>query len=68
MRVLAMLAIALSMAGCTGDRIKQGTNLRQVRPPGAAQFADAHRIRNIYGEATSIPLGIPHLKAEESYA
>jgi hypothetical protein len=26
MRVLAILALALSLFGCTGDRIKQGMN------------------------------------------
>jgi hypothetical protein len=30
MRVLAILALALSLAGCNGDRIKQGMNVRQV--------------------------------------
>jgi hypothetical protein len=33
MRVLAMLALALSLAGCNGDRTKQGMNLQ---PPSAA--------------------------------
>jgi hypothetical protein len=27
MRVLAILALALSLAGCNGDRIKQGINV-----------------------------------------
>lgn len=26
MRVLAILALALSLVGCTGDRVKQGMN------------------------------------------
>ena len=29
MRVLAILALALSLAGCNGDRIKQGMNVPQ---------------------------------------
>jgi hypothetical protein len=32
MRVLAILALALSLAGCNGDRIKQGMNVRQAQP------------------------------------
>ena len=32
MRVLAMLALALSLAGCNGDRIKQGMNAPQAQP------------------------------------
>jgi len=31
-RVLAILALALSLAGCNGDRIKQGMNVRQAQP------------------------------------
>ena len=33
MRVLAILALALSLAGCNGDRIKQGMN---SQPPSTA--------------------------------
>jgi hypothetical protein len=32
MRVLAILALALLLAGCNGDRIKQGMNLRRAQP------------------------------------
>jgi PBP1b-binding outer membrane lipoprotein LpoB len=32
MRVLAILALALLLAGCNGDRMKQGTNARQAQP------------------------------------
>ena len=32
MRVLAILALALSLAGCNGDRIKQRMNVRQAQP------------------------------------
>lgn len=32
MRVLAMLALALSLAGCTGDRVKKGMNLQPPSP------------------------------------
>jgi hypothetical protein len=32
MRVLLILALALSLAGCEGDRTKQGMNLRQAQP------------------------------------
>ena len=32
MRVLAILALVLSVAGCNGDRIKQGMNVRQAQP------------------------------------
>ena len=32
MRVLAMLALVLSLAGCNGDRIKQGMNAPQAQP------------------------------------
>jgi hypothetical protein len=32
MRVLVTLALALSLAGCNGDRIRQGMNVRQVQP------------------------------------
>jgi len=32
MRVLAILALALSLTGCNGDRIKQGMNVRQAPP------------------------------------
>jgi hypothetical protein len=28
---LAILALALSLAGCNGDRIKQGMNVRQAQ-------------------------------------
>jgi hypothetical protein len=47
MRVFAMLALALSLAGCTGDRVKQGMDLHQAQPPSAAQFADARNMRTI---------------------
>ena len=30
MRVLAILALALWLAGCNGDRIRQGMNIRQA--------------------------------------
>jgi predicted small secreted protein len=36
MRVLAMLALALSLAGCNGDRMKDSMNLQ---PPNAAPLA-----------------------------
>jgi hypothetical protein len=48
MRVLAILALALTLAGCTGDRIKQGMNLRQAQPPSAVAwlpYTSAERIR-----------------------
>ncbi len=32
MRVLAILALAMLLAGCNGDRIKQSMNGRQVQP------------------------------------
>jgi hypothetical protein len=32
MRVLVILALALSLAGCNGDRIKQSMNGRQAQP------------------------------------
>ncbi|SHH20196.1 hypothetical protein [Bradyrhizobium erythrophlei] len=32
MRVLAILALALSLAGCEGDRTKHGMNERQAQP------------------------------------
>jgi hypothetical protein len=32
MRVLAILTLALSLAGCNGDRIKQAMNVRQAQP------------------------------------
>ena len=32
MRVLAILALALWLAGCNGDRIKQSLNGRQAEP------------------------------------
>jgi hypothetical protein len=32
MRFIAMLALALSLAGCNGDRIKDSMNVRQVQP------------------------------------
>ena len=32
MRVFATLALALSLAGCNGDRIKQSMNGRQAQP------------------------------------
>jgi PBP1b-binding outer membrane lipoprotein LpoB len=32
MRVLAILALALLLAGCNGDRMKQGMNVRQAQP------------------------------------
>ena len=36
MRVLAILALALSLAGCNGDRIKQGMNLPAQQPNAVA--------------------------------
>jgi hypothetical protein len=36
MRVLAMFALALSLAGCNGDRMKDSINLQ---PPNAAPLA-----------------------------
>ena len=44
MRVLLILALALSLAGCEGDRTKQGMNYARHSPPSAAQLADAHRM------------------------
>lgn len=32
MRIFAILALALSLAGCEGDRIKHGMNERQAPP------------------------------------
>jgi hypothetical protein len=32
MRVLTILALALSLAGCNGDRLKQSMNGRQAQP------------------------------------
>jgi hypothetical protein len=32
MRILAILALALSLAGCNGDRIKQSMKMRQAQP------------------------------------
>ena len=32
MRILAILALTLSLAGCNGDRIKQSMNGRQAQP------------------------------------
>jgi hypothetical protein len=40
MRVLAILALALSLAGCNGDRIKQGMNVRQAQPGDAVRYAE----------------------------
>jgi hypothetical protein len=31
MRVLAILALALTLVGCTGDRVKQSLNDRQAQ-------------------------------------
>ena len=31
MRILAIMALALLLAGCNGDRMKQGTNTRQAQ-------------------------------------
>jgi hypothetical protein len=39
MRVLVTLALALSLAGCNGDRIRQGMNVRQVQPQGTGLLA-----------------------------
>ena len=36
MRLLVISILALLLFGCTGDRIKQNTNLRQLEPSGAA--------------------------------
>jgi hypothetical protein len=41
MRVLAMLALALSLAGCNGDRIKQSMNFSATE---RSAVGDAHRI------------------------
>jgi hypothetical protein len=35
MRVLTILALALSLAGCNGDRLKQSMNGRQAQPAKA---------------------------------
>lgn len=32
MRALAILGLAVSLAGCKGDRIKQDINVRQAQP------------------------------------
>jgi hypothetical protein len=32
MRVLVILGLALLLAGCNGDRMKQGMNVRQAQP------------------------------------
>ena len=32
MRVLAIMALALLLAGCNGDRMRQGMNMRQAQP------------------------------------
>ena len=32
MRVLAIIALALLLAGCNGDRMKQSSNARQAQP------------------------------------
>ena len=32
MRVLVILALALLLASCQGERIKQGMNVRQAQP------------------------------------
>jgi hypothetical protein len=32
MRVLAIIALALLLADCNGDRMKQGSNTRQAQP------------------------------------
>jgi hypothetical protein len=32
MRVLAIIALALLLLGCNGDRMKQGTNMHQAQP------------------------------------
>jgi PBP1b-binding outer membrane lipoprotein LpoB len=32
MRVLAIMALTLLLAGCNGDRMKQGMNMRQAQP------------------------------------
>ncbi len=45
MRVVAMLALALLLAGCTADRIKQVLNSLQAQPLSTMQFTDAHRMR-----------------------
>jgi PBP1b-binding outer membrane lipoprotein LpoB len=34
MRVLAIIALALLLAGCKGDRMKQGTNMSQEQSQG----------------------------------
>jgi len=32
MRILAIIALALLLAGCNGDRLKQECNMRQAQP------------------------------------
>ena len=40
MRVLAMLTLALSLAGCNGDRMKDSNLLQpSIAPAGAERFA-----------------------------
>jgi hypothetical protein len=40
MRILAIMALAIALVGCTGDRVKQGMNLPQERPLPCAILAD----------------------------
>ena len=39
LRILPILALALSLVGCTGDRTKQGLNDRQAQPQSIGLLA-----------------------------
>ncbi len=39
MRVLAILDLALSLASCNGDRMKQGINMREAQPQSTGLLA-----------------------------
>jgi hypothetical protein len=58
MRVLTILALALSLAGCNGDRLKQGMNGRQAQPQSKSNatpspFASVTPLKNNRGRARS---------------
>jgi hypothetical protein len=46
MRVLAIITLALLLAGCSGDRIKHGMNMRLSTAAKLVPFSDPYLLKN----------------------
>jgi hypothetical protein len=54
MRVLAIITLALLLAGCNGDRMRQGTNMRQEQAQRWWYFP-THDAQYLAAAASSLP-------------